>query len=193
MTDTLHRGSTPDQTEQAINSNLNGVIDRATNQAADGCLNHEATWDKTSHIKAVDTILYTRSETIKGGSGTQTYAAQTEHYQHLLINERREANQLFDAALSKLSVPDQETAIKIMNFVKETIYQDVYNNRNLQFSSSPDELKNSVAEQRVSEAKKLFSSQINHGNFLQNLHAYATNGMRVECKHKDADVVDYNP
>jgi len=125
-------------------------------------------------------------------SGNAKAASQTDHYQHLLINSRREANQLFEIALGKLSPENQTNAIRAMNLVEEQIFKATLNKRESTFIGSPEYLKNSVAEQNVSDAKKLLAAQINDGTFLRNLSAYANNGMQAQCVHQDADVVDYD-
>lgn len=188
----LNRGSSVEQTQEIIQSNLNRIVRDAINQSADGCLKNESTQDNTIKINAKDTVLSIDSAGLQKNGHTH-HAAQIDHHQHLLINSRREANQLFAAALNTLSESDQKHAIRIMNLVKEQIYQEIRNKQELNFSSSPTDLKNSVAELRISEAKTLFAAQINNGQFMTQLNAFANNGMQVECKHKDADVVNYSP
>jgi|GEM_PF-2987839 len=147
--------------------------------------------DKTTKLTEANTVL-SQDTSVLTESGNAKAASQTDHYQHLLINSRREANQLFEIALGKLSPENQTNAIRAMNLVEEQIFKATLNKRESTFIGSPEYLKNSVAEQNVSDAKKLLAAQINDGTFLRNLSAYANNGMQAQCVHQDADVVDYD-
>lgn len=192
ITQGLHRGNTTEQTQAAINTKLNKTLQVATNQAADQCLDADSAQDQTRRIKAPDTVLYDDPDALNK-NGNPRIATQSEQYQHVLIQGRREANHAFDTALNKLSPQDQAQAIRVMNFTAEQIYQSTRNDGNVNFLNSPDSTKNSIAEQRISEAKQMLAEQINNGAFMKNLAAYANNGMQTQCAHKDADVVDYSP
>lgn len=192
ITQGLHRGNTTEQTQAAINTKLNKTLQVATNQAADHCLDADSAQDQTRRIKATDTVLYDDIHKLEE-SGNPRIATQSAQHQELLIQSRREANLAFDTALQKLAPQDQTQAIRVMNFTAERIYQDTMNVIHANFVGSPDSTKNSIAEQRISEAKQILAEQINNGAFMKNLAAYANNGMQTQCAHKDADVVDYSP
>ncbi len=186
----MRRGQTPEQTKSYIEGSLQAVITQATNQAADGCLKNDATQDKTTRIIARDTVLNIDAKVYETEHNPKL-AEQFDHHQHLLINTRREANALFDAALEKLSPQDKDNAVRVMNLIGEQIFKDSLNKHEVHYVHSPDGEKNSAAELRVSEAKKIFAGQIESGAFLKNMASYASNGMQTQCVHKDADVVDY--
>ena len=187
----FHRGQTVEEAQAQINVDLNKVITQATIQAADGCLDKDAPTDKTKLMSAKDTVLYTDTDRL-GEGGNKKPAEQTESFQSQLISKRREANISFDAALATLTPRDRDDAIRTMNLVKEQIFSDELNKRGAHSVDSPESLKNSIAEQRVSEAKTLFAAQIKNGDFLEKITAYAGNGIQVQCVHQNADVIDYS-
>lgn len=180
----------PEQTQSYIEGSLKTVIMQATNQVADGCLKNDTTQDKTTRIIARDTVLNIDTKVYEAEHNPKL-AGQFDHHQHLLINTRREANVLFEAALEKLSSKDKDNAVRVMNLIGEQIFKESSNKHEVHYVHSPEGEKNSVAELRVSEAKKIFAGQIESGAFLKNIASYASNGMQTQCVHKDADVVDY--
>lgn len=190
FTEKMHRGQSPEQTQSYIEGSLKTVIMQATNQAADGCLKNDMTQDKTTHIIARDTVLNIDTKVYEA-EHNQKLAEQFDHHQHLLINTRREANKLFEAALEKLSPQDKDNAVRVMNLIGEQIFKESSNKHEVHYVHSPEGEKNSAAELRVSEAKKIFAGQIESGLFEKNMKAYAGNGIQAQCVHQDADVVDY--
>jgi hypothetical protein len=191
FTKDMHRGQSPEQTQSYIEGSLKTVIMQATNQAADGCLKHDATEDKTTRIIARSTVLNIDTQVYEAGHNAKL-AEQFDHHQHLLINTRREANALFESALERLSPQDKDNAVRVMNLIGEQIFKESLNKQEVHYVHSPEGQKNSAAELRVSEAKKIFAGQIESGAFLKNMASYASNGMQTQCVHKDADVVDYD-
>lgn len=185
-----HFLQSPEQTQSYIEGSLKTVIMQATNQAADGCLKNDMTQDKTTRIIARDTVLNIDTKVYEAEHNPKL-AGQFDHHQHLLINTRREANALFEAALEKLSPKDKDNAVRVMNLIGEQIFKESSNKHEVHYVHSPEGEKNFDAELRVSEAKKIFAGQIESGAFLKNIASYASNGMQTQCVHKDADVVDY--
>lgn len=185
-----HFLQSPEQTQSYIEGSLKTVIMQATNQVADGCLKNDTTQDKTIRIIARDTVLNIDTKVYEAEHNPKL-AGQFDHHQHLLINTRREANVLFEAALEKLSSKDKDNAVRVMNLIGEQIFKESSNKHEVHYVHSPEGEKNFAAELRVSEAKKIFAGQIESGAFLKNIASYASNGMQTQCVHKDADVVDY--
>lgn len=134
--------------------NLKIAIGR-TNQAADGCLRNDTAEDKTKRIIARDTVLNIDTKVYEAEQNSKL-AGQFDHHQHLLINTRREANKLFEAALEKLTPQDKDNAIRVMNLIGEQIFKESFNKHEVHYAHSLEWEKNSVAELRVSEAKIFF-------------------------------------
>jgi len=191
MGDFFHRGNTQTQTQDTINSEINKTLQLAINQAADNCLENDSSQDKTSRIKANNTVLYDDIEALDR-SGNARMANQSAQYQQQLIQDRRQANLSFESAINTLTPQHQIQAIRVMNFAAEQIYKVTWNNRNIHSTSSPELTINSIAEDKISETKQALANQISNGTFIKTLTAYANNGMQTQCAHMNADVVDYD-
>lgn len=156
------------------------VLSDSVRHLVGGCLADTPTQDQTGYMPKKETIFYVDTDAMRE-VGNVKQANNIDAQKNVMLEARATANNAFDAALNKVDAQTGAKALQVLNYAKEVIYYNNYNNYHTHADRSLQGM-NSQSELELSWVKTKLASQLADGSFKKELDALDHSGMSIICE-----------
>jgi len=156
------------------------VLSDSMRHLAGGCLADTPTQDQTVYMSKKETIFYVDTDAMRE-VGNVKQAENIDAQKNVMLDARATANKAFDAALNNVDEQTGAKALQVLNYAKEVIYYNNFNNYHTHADRSAQGM-NSQSELELSWVKNKLASQLADGSFKRELEAMDRSGMSIVCE-----------
>lgn len=159
---------------------MNEVLGESIHKLAGGCLKEMPETDQTHFIPKKETIFYLDTEAMRA-VGNEDGAKNTEAWANQILEDRKAANKAFDMALTQVDEATAVKAIQVLNYAKEMVYYNNFNNLNAHAYHDTMRI-NTQSEADLSSIKSRLASQLTDGSFQREITARENSHAAMVCE-----------
>ncbi|WP_047550679.1 hypothetical protein [Methylotenera sp. G11] len=168
------------EVQAGLEAKISDVLDAGKRQLVGGCLEGTPAEDDTKFMLKKETIFYVNTDALKE-AGSIKMADTINAKKNLMLDARSSANKAFDEALKMVDQATGSKAIQVLNYVKEVVYYNNFNNYH-QHADHTSQGINSQSELELSWVKAKLASQLADGSFKREIDAREKSGMAMVCE-----------